>query len=141
MRTHPQRLLVSLLLAGLVAACAGNAPATSTPTGDRNVITQQQIADNHFQNAYEAVDALHPIWLQMRGTTSTPNPVWVYMDNNKLGDVETLKNVQAATILSIRHYNANEAIARWGVGHASGVVYVTTSPSGTATPGTPPATR
>lgn len=129
-----RRTLVALAVAAVAAACA-NPPAASDVEGaptparvDRNVITQQEILDKHFINAYDAVEGLRAFWLSSRGTDSfrTPSQVWVYMDNVKLGDVETLRTIHPSDILSIRHFDANEANARWGVGHSAGVIYVTT---------------
>lgn len=121
----PRRFLALLFLA---AACAGNQPAEGAPRGDRNVLTQQEMLDKHFQTAYEAVSALRDHWLQSIKVESfsRPSQVWVYQDNVRLGDVESLRNVPVNTILSIRHFNANEATARWGVGHAAGAIYIET---------------
>ena len=96
--------------------------------------------EHHFQSAYEAVEALRGQWLQARGpdSFSTPSQVWVYMDNVRLGDVESLRGVHPSTILSIRHFDANAATARWGVGHAAGVIYIQTFPSAAPMPATPP---
>jgi hypothetical protein len=121
-----RRRFIALLL--LVSACAANAPGGSAPSGDRNVLTQKEMLDQHFQDAYQAVSALRNQWLQSikLESFSRPSQIWVYQDNVRLGDVESLRNVPVNTILSIRHFNANEATARWGVGHAAGAIYIET---------------
>jgi hypothetical protein len=131
---HLRRRFTSLLL--VLAACAGNPPGESVPRGDRNLLTQKELLDQHFLNAYDAVEALRSQWLQARGPDSftTPSQVWVYMDNVRLGDVESLRGVAVSTIMSIRHFGANEATARWGVGHAAGVIYVQTISVGSPMP-------
>jgi hypothetical protein len=84
--------------------------------------------DQHFQTAYEAVEALRSQWLQSIRLESfgTPPRVWVYQDNVRLGDVESLRGVAVNTILSIRRFSPNEATARWGVGHSAGAIYLET---------------
>jgi hypothetical protein len=130
--------LTALLL--LASACAGNPQGESAPRSDRTTLTQKDLMEHHFQSAYEAVEALRGQWLQPRGpdSFSTPSQVWVYMDNVKLGDVESLRGVHPSTILSIRHFDANAATARWGVGHSAGVIYVQTYPSASPMPAAPP---
>ena len=122
------RCLIALAVAANTAACASNPSNEGTPRTDRSVITQQEMLEKHFQSAYEAVSALRTNWLQTRGTDSfnTPSQVWVYVDNVKYGDVESLRTIHPSTILNIRHYDANEATARWGIGHGAGVIQVTT---------------
>jgi hypothetical protein len=134
---HPRRRLLTVLLL-LSSACAANQQSESVPRGDRNVLTQQELLDQHFSNAYEAVEALRSQWLTARGPDSfkTPSQVWVYQDNVKLGDVQSLRGVAINSILSIRRLNANEATARWGVGHAAGAIWLQTLSA--ASPSPPP---
>jgi hypothetical protein len=134
------RPLAFLALFALAAGCAGQQPsAESGARVDRNLLTAEQLSSHSYQNAYEAVEALRTNWLKPRGSDSfnSPSVVLVYLDNVKLGGVETLRGLPLANILVIRHYDANQANARWGVGHASGVIQVTTLPTGAAA-GAPP---
>lgn len=128
------RRLTALLL--VASACSSNPQSESAPRGDRTTLTQKEMLDHHFQTAYEAVEALRGQWLQARGpdSFSTPSQVWVYMDNVKLGDVQSLRTVHPSTILAIRHFDPNAATARWGVGHAAGVIYLESFPAGSSTP-------
>ncbi|GAC1466639.1 MAG: hypothetical protein PVSMB1_15900 [Gemmatimonadaceae bacterium] len=84
------------------------------------------MTEAHYQTALEAVEALHPRWLTPRGPDSfrTPSEVWVYMDNVRLGDISTLKAIHPSTVKLIRRFDANAATARWGVGHAAGVIQI-----------------
>ena len=115
-----------LALLVFAPACAGRRPA-NRPAQDRNLITREQIVEHRFNNAYEAVEALHSNWLSTRGTDSFQNPgqVWVYLDNTKLGGVETLRQIGSASIGSIRYYDGITASARWGLDHGHGVIFVT----------------
>jgi hypothetical protein len=131
---HLTRRLTALLL--LAAACAGSPPREGASRGERNLLTQKELLDQHFLSAYDAVEALRSQWLRARGPDSftSPSQVWVYMDNVKLGDVESLRGVAVSTIMSIRYFGANEATARWGVGHGAGVIYVQTISVGSPMP-------
>ena len=132
----PRRFLALFLLGS--AACAANQPSDGAPRSvDRNVLTQQEMLDQHFVSAYDAVEALRSQWLRARGPDSfkSPSEVWVYQDNVKLGNVETLRSVAVNSIVAIRRLSPNEATARWGVGHAAGVIHIQTM---SASPSAPP---
>src|SRR3954465_14317604 len=89
------RPVTALLLAILAGACASSRGPGGAPPADRSVITAAQLGAQHFENAYEAVASLRANWLQERGPDSFQNPtrVVVYLDNVRLGDVETLRTV------------------------------------------------
>jgi hypothetical protein len=134
MRTSPLRLgrqvpLVALL--AIAAACGGSRRTTSAARrSDRNLITHEQLLEHRFNNAYEAVAALHGTWLQTRGTDSFSNPtqVWVYYDDTKLGGVDTLREVSVNAVAYIRYYDGVTATARWGLDHGQGVIFVSSRP-------------
>jgi hypothetical protein len=119
-------------LLALAAACAGKAATTGTsrPRANRDEISLETIKDRHFMNAWEAVEALHANWLQVRGTDSqnSPTPVWVYVDNVKYGGVDRLRELPATNIAYIRHYDGVAATSRWGIGHGQGVIQISTQP-------------
>ena len=107
------------------------APACLTSTrgyngSDPDVLTHEALVQAHFDNAYDAVSALKAMWLQPRGpdSFSSPSVVLVYVDNAKLGGIETLRSVPMGSIAAIRHFDANQATARWGVGHGAGVIFI-----------------
>jgi hypothetical protein len=122
------RTLVAFGFLLLAPACATRSAAGRRVGADRNLITREQILEHRFNNAYEAVQALHSNWLATRGPDSFQNPsqVWVYLDNTRLGGVETLREIGSVNIGSIRYYDGVAATARWGLDHGSGVIFVTT---------------
>jgi hypothetical protein len=126
MRPHLGRSIGLALLVVTAVACASKGSANASPKADRNEITQAQILEHHFVNAYEAVQALHSNWLQTRGTDSfnSPGQVWVYLDETKLGGVETLRSIAPAAVAFIRHFDGLQATARWGIDHGQGVIFV-----------------
>jgi alpha-N-arabinofuranosidase len=116
----------------LASACLGTPRARSKPSVDYSVITEEQIEAQHYQNVYEAVRALRSNWLSTRGTDSfiAPSQVWVYLDNSRLGGIQTLANISTQGVTSITHLSGIEATARWGIGHSAGAISVTTWPNG-----------
>jgi hypothetical protein len=118
------RAFVAFLACVSLTVCSHN--RGGMPRQNLDIITREQIAENHFINAYDAVRAMRSNWLEAHGTDSfkTPSEVIVYRDNVKLGGVEELRAMLATTIAYIRHYNGVDATSRWGVGHAAGVIQV-----------------
>jgi hypothetical protein len=131
--------LILLLLS--TAACGARSGSSAGGRADRNVITQEQIRQSRFNNAYEAVQALHGNWLQARGTDSfaRPTAVIVYVDDTRMGGVETLRTITTASISYIRYYDGLAATGRWGMDHGQGVIYVSTRPQEQGAGTEPPA--
>lgn len=122
----------SVVLLALCAACAtAGSPGASGPRQDRDLLTREQIRETGHNNALDAVQALRSNWLRTKGTDSfaAPTQVQVYLDNNQLGGVETLRGVATSQISYIRYYDGVTASGRWGLGHGQGVIYVSTSPN------------
>jgi hypothetical protein len=122
--------VVLVMLATAAAACASGTANSggSQPTGDRMLITRDQILQHRFSNIYDAVESLHSNWLRTKGTDSFSNPteVLVYMDNVRVGGVSTLRTIQADGVLWVRYYDGIAATARWGMDHGQGVIFVST---------------
>src|SRR5262245_2135672 len=123
----------ALLLLVNTLACATTS-GSSSPRGDRNIITREQLQQHNFPNAYEAVQSLHSNWLNAKGPDSFNNPtqVLVYFDNSRLGGVETLRSISIVGISYIQHFDGITAAACWGLDHGQGVIYVSTRPQGGA---------
>lgn len=118
-----------LLFAALVSACASS--GGGGPRVDRNLLTREQILETNRQNAYEVVETLRSNWLRTRGPTSLTSAdaqVQVYIDDNRLGTVETLRTISTPMIQYIRWYDGIAATGRWGLDHGAGVIYVSTRP-------------
>jgi hypothetical protein len=127
-------------LAALVTLCAACAHASPTSEykirPDRNLLTREELQERGYRNAYDGVEAMRFNWLSERGVDSFQNPgrVMVYLDNNRLGGVETLRQITTETIEYIRYYDAVAASARWGIGHTQGVIFVATFRTPNPTP-------
>ena len=122
------RTLSRALVALCLSACLSTAHPDPMERLDRSVLIPAELADQHFANAYDAIESLRSNWLQARGPDSFTNPsvVYVYLDNVRLGTVETLRALDLKVLNRIEHFDGVAATARWGVGHGAGVILVTT---------------
>jgi len=132
MRRSPL-LLGGLLLAAAACASAGGggaataAPADSTgaaaapstrPSGNRNLLTAQELNGVGSQNLRDVVNALRPRWLQ---NTSAGSPsgvtggVTVYMNGQLLGGLDVLSTVQKSSVDRLMYYSLTEAQSRYGM--------------------------
>jgi len=127
---------IALAVLGCGGGGAGTSaqPATATRTrGAANVITEAEINSGQYQNALEAVQNLRPSMLIPRGVGSDATglsaasiPIIIYMDDVRLGEPSSLTNIPANRVKEIRFINARDATTRYGTGHSSGVILVTT---------------
>ena len=122
-----RRLGLPLLL--LCGACVSSR-ANPRHRVDMSVLTQTDLEDHQYENVLEAVQTLRSNWLNERGPDSfaSPSHIWVYIDNTKVGGVQSLAAISTRYISSIRKVNGIDATARWGIGHSAGVIAVMTWP-------------
>ncbi|MEK6689483.1 MAG: hypothetical protein AABZ01_13620 [Gemmatimonadota bacterium] len=123
------RSLLALSLVGMVIAAASPAEAQK-PKRNPDVITAEEIAARtDIQTAYDAVRRLRGGMLRTRPGGSVlrgSDPIWVYVDNIKAGDLDALENILASRVYEIRKFSASDATTRFGTGHTNGVILVTT---------------
>jgi hypothetical protein len=119
--------ITPLLMASLLFA-SGCTPRATTNSGNRNVITSDEVRELTRLSAFEIVQRLRPMWLQPRGVDSfrQSNAVAGYLDGLRIGDVSALRNIRANDIKEIRYLDSRQATTRFGVGHPSGAVLVET---------------
>jgi hypothetical protein len=115
-----------------LSSCASATGSRSSPMGDTDIIARADIADSRSaSNAYDLILALRPLWLQTRGLANLRQAageegIVVYMDNARLGDIQTLRRVPLGSIQYLEHFSAPEATQRWGGGHIHGAILVST---------------
>jgi hypothetical protein len=115
-----------LLLGGCSASTQGEGDA---PTARFDVLTQEQLAATNQRTAYDAIRQLQPRWVTTRRrSTGAVDPVWVYVDGARRGDVEELRMMETSAVIEVRHLDATDAMTMYGTGHSSGVILVTTMP-------------
>lgn len=133
-----RKLVVGVSLLVTVGCGGGGAggPQTAAPRtvrGPADVIIEAEIRTSAYQNALEIVRNLRPRMLIPRGAGPDASglgaasiPIVVYQDDVRLGEVSSLINIPADRVTEIRFINARDATTRYGTGHSSGVILVTT---------------
>lgn len=129
------RLLSALHLSLLIVGCASSG-ARPSPSWDPDVLTETEIREFLQYNAAQVIRELRPSWFNDRGgrldplgvrRIVTPKGIRVYVDgvgrSNGLGALEM---IVAEEIHEMRRLDASEATQRFGLGHTSGAILVTT---------------
>ncbi len=116
--------MVAWSLGVLACATAGQGPQRSS-----NLITRQELERVPLSNAYDAVQLLRPQWLN-RPTAATlqpgGNPRLVYVDRHQMGTLEELRRLVVDQVEQMEFVSAQDATTRYGTGHPSGIIEVTT---------------
>lgn len=127
MRHATASLMAAVLAAGV--ACAG---PSGSGGGSPDVITSQQIREAQAQHTdmYSVIQALEPNWLRTRGTASiniedAGDPV-VFLDGNRRGSLEALREISPSNIQEVEFLNAREATTRYGTGYTGGIIMLRT---------------
>jgi hypothetical protein len=118
-----------------IAAMLGCAPSNTSPISNTvkiprtaDYITGEEIVATNASEltAYDAIARLRPNWLASHGkATHGPEYATVYVDGQRYGSVETLRNFQAFAVADMRYYDITQAGARFGVqGGTGGVIEV-----------------
>ena len=119
--------LVSVAILVSASACGGQSQPGSAQPYDREKLTPEEFNQRPFYSAYEAVEALRPIWLTRRGPDGA---VQVYIDDNHMGGVEVLRTVRLPSVTLLRHMDGIQATARYGSNHDQGAILITTRAAG-----------
>lgn len=125
MRIAGVSLLVGAML--VVGACASSGSSSgTTPRGDRNTVTAEELAATSSTNLFDFVQRSRPLWLRTRGRTSVNNEgdIVVYLDDSRFGGPEVLRQISPLTVQQVRFLDASAAQQRFGVGHTHGAILV-----------------
>lgn len=132
---------VACLSVGACASAGGNSglAEAGSPHRDRSVITYDDMKDLQLSNLFDVVQRLHPEWLLVRNTGgigqgskstrssgTSDNDVAVYLDMQRAGGTEMLKQMPITPANSLKYYSASEAQARFGNGNLNGVIQIVT---------------
>lgn len=96
-----------------LAACASSG-ATSNAQRSSDQVNRAEIAATPVSNAYELIERLRPNWLRSPGMASIGGGahsqiVVVYLDGQRLGDLESLRTLSASEIQSMQWLDAARA--------------------------------
>ena len=122
-----KKIFLAAALGVASASCALNTRET-LPARDLNLISHEQLAENHFHSTWDAVSSLHSNWLLGRSASTDQSRVLVYLDEVRLGGIQSLKTMNVSGVSFIRYYDGLAATARWGLDHGAGVIYVSMHP-------------
>ena len=126
-----RRVLAATMVA--LAACASSGGGTAAKTQNPSVISVDEIEESSASNAYEVIQRLRPNFLRTRGAVhGTPGAtnamemvdLVVYLNDNRLGGTDQLRQIAKADIREIRYFNSSEATTKWGTGHSAGAIQI-----------------
>jgi len=117
--------------AALFVLCvvAGASAAEAQGRRSRNVITEDEIAKSSAADAYDLIRQLRPAWFSSRGVVSGDvyaGGIVLYLDGIKQNSLEELRSVAIERIKEARFYSASDATTKFGTGHPSGAIEITT---------------
>ena len=119
--------LAVLLLTVASCTATGNAPGERRPGS--GAITRAELDGVSFLTAHNAIERLQPTWLRPRGPPSIADPNLypvIYVDGMWRGDLDELHTIAVEDVETIQFISAIDATTRYGTGHASGVIFLTT---------------
>ena len=123
---------MSIRYLGLITIAATLGCATTSGTtgasSNSNIITEQEITSANVSNAYEVIQKLRPNFLRSRGATSitnkAPETANVYVDGQRYGDTNSLRNIAAMNVAGIRYYSVSEGAIKFGMDNPGGVIEI-----------------
>jgi hypothetical protein len=122
---HPVRIACTALLV-VVAACSASRQATPA-SGNRNVLSFEEMQQSGYPDAFTTVQSLRPQWLVKRGATSARSQtIKVYLDGSLFGGPESLRQVTTRSISYMQYLTGLQASERYGLDHDMGAIIVTT---------------
>jgi len=130
---HFTRRVLAVAMVTLAACASGGGGGVSAKPQNPNVISMEEIEASSGSNAYEVIQRLRPNFLRTRGAVhGTPGAtnaiemvdLVVYLNDNRLGASDQLRQIAKTDIREIRYYNSSEATTKWGTGHSAGAIQV-----------------
>ena len=127
LRPFAVALLSTLLYVAVSCASAGGSRQSSNNDA---VITLDEIESSHQPTLYDVVRALRPNWLRTAPTAvrgDADSGISVYLDSQRAGGVDVLRQMPSTSASSLRYYGASEAQSRFGLGNLHGVIQIVSS--------------
>jgi hypothetical protein len=128
-----------LLVAALVWACATATSGTSSSRATiresaPDYITSVEVTATPVANVYDLINRLRPQWLRTQTGSIRSNTrsqvVVVYLDDTRIGDVQSLRTISTSGVASLRYYDAASAatvLRNPGSDPIAGAIVITTS--------------
>ena len=128
-----------LIAAAVISGCSGASSGTSgTPAPSResapDYITSVEVAATPVANVHDLITRLRPHWLRtqpvsIRSNTRT-DVVVVYLDDTRIGDIQSLRTLSTSGVATLRYYDAVRAatvLRNPGPDPVAGAIVITTS--------------
>ena len=128
MRRATAWTVTALLAFGLACGGAGGGSSGGNP----GTLTLQEIqeVEAQYNNMLSVIENLRPAWLQTRGNVSLnlegAGDVVVFVDGNRRGSVESLRQISPTNVGEAEYLNAREATTRYGTGYSGGIINIET---------------
>jgi hypothetical protein len=111
------RVSFMTLVAGSAAiiGCATTTPRVSETQSSSDYVTSIEVAATPASSAYDLVSRLRPNWLRPGGIGSVSGGrisgqvTLVYLDGNKMGEIDVLKSISASGVQTMRWLDAVRA--------------------------------
>jgi hypothetical protein len=128
-----------LAAAALLSACASTTPGTSntraiTRESAPDYITSVEVAATPVANVYDLISRLRPQWLRTQTGSIRSNTrnqvVVVYLDDTRIGDVQSLRTISTSGVATLRYYDAARAatvLRNPGSDPIGGAIVITTT--------------
>ena len=133
------RILSLLIFTAFFAGCGGTGSTTKTkkPRVNRSIVTYEEIQTVNVTNAYEILERLRPDLLKKDekpmsnlsdgGVTDFNFAVLIYLNGQRYGEKNTLRNINSARVKEIRYYDEDESVFKFGSNARGGVFDVITT--------------
>lgn len=130
----PARAAVRLLIVCIAAAALGGGAGCASgarpviPRSRPDLITAEEMQHRQSTSAYNLIHETRSTWLHVRGRdtiSGEQGEIVVMLDGVRLGGIESLRQIPVMGLSSIRYHTPIDASTRWGMGHAHGVIALT----------------
>ena len=98
------------------------------PRTSRDALLKDEITGRTETDAFALLSATRPSWLRVRGASSMyrPEMIQVYVNGMRAGSIQSLRSIQANTIVRAEHLDGARATERFGADHGAGAILLTT---------------
>ena len=118
--------ILCVAFGGPMLACASAGGSRAGSNNDA-LITAEEIESSHQPTLFDVVRALRPNWLRPAPTAlrgDRESELAVYLDDQRAGGLDVLRQLPTTAAASLRFYGATEAQARFGNGNLHGVIQI-----------------
>src|SRR4029079_15826487 len=130
MRPLLRYAVAALAVASASCSSTGVPRPAGGPRHSADTITGEEItATQGIVCVYDAIQRLRPQWITSSRalSTGTKDQLIVYLETNRYGSVESLRQFPIGGVTDIKYLNAAEATNRFGTGPSGGAIVVTMS--------------